>query len=243
MDPRDVMQATKAKMSDIGAAFYFHPDTLARGKELGLSGMRFYALGRAGVLGDADPAVVQSAFGYFHPDRLTSWLVQAREVMSPRDCARAYIACNHHLGRTHLDGLEGLDAFVEAASTVIGAVDGAALALFAALRAEPVPEDAPAAAIHQAMVLRELRGGAHLVAVAAVGLHTSVAHAIKRPDDLGLFGYDEPPVVTDADRAKLERAETITDDVLEPAYAVLTESGCEALISGTDTMHAALTGG
>ena len=243
MDPRDVMQATKAKIGDIGAAFYFHPDTLASGKELGLGGMRFYALGRAGVLGDVDPAVVQSAFGYFHPDLLAKWLLQAREVMAPRDCARAYIACNHQLGRTHFADVDGLDAFVDAASTVIGAVDGAALALFTALRAEPVPGDVPAAAIHQAMVLRELRGSAHLAAVVAVGLATSVAHAIRRPDDVAMFGYEEPPVVTDADRAKLDRAETITDDILEPAYAALSDAQADALVAGTNSMHAALTSG
>jgi hypothetical protein len=50
-------------------------------------------------------------------------------------------------------------------------------------------------------------------------------------------------VVTDADRAKLERAETITDDVLEPAYLELSDAQAEALISGTDAIHAALTGG
>ena len=72
---------------------------------------------------------------------------------------------------------------------MIGAVDGGAMALFAGVRAEPVPDDAPAAAIHQAMVLREMRGSAHLAAITAVGLPTEVAHAIKRPDDVELFGW------------------------------------------------------
>ncbi|MGI9594675.1 MAG: helix-turn-helix domain-containing protein, partial [Acidimicrobiales bacterium] len=48
-----------------GAAFYVNPDTLARGKELGLDGFRFYVLGRGGVMGDVPAKVVESAFGYF----------------------------------------------------------------------------------------------------------------------------------------------------------------------------------
>ena len=72
---------------------------------------------------------------------------------------------------------------------------------------------------------------------------TSVAHAIRRPDDVAMFGYEEPPVVTDADRAKLDRAETITDDILEPAYAALSDAQADALVAGTNSMHAALTSG
>jgi hypothetical protein len=237
MDPRQIMQLTKAKTGDIGAAFYFDPATLARGKELGLSGMRFYAIGRGGVLGDVEPAVVLSAFGYFAPELVAKWWNQAREVMSPRDAAREYIACNHALGRAKLAGVPGLEHYVDAATTVIDAVDGGALALFAAVRAEPVPEDTPAAAIHQAMVLRELRGSAHLAAIAAVGLPTAVAHAIKRPNDVEMFGYPEPPPVSDADREAHERAEAITDDILEPAYSLLTDDQAATLIAGTDAMH------
>lgn len=243
MDPRDVMLATKAKTGDIGAAFYFAPETLARGKEIGLSGMRFYAVGRGGVLGDVDAAVIQSAYGYFHPSLLAKWWDQGTAVMAPRDAAREYIACCDAFGRAKFAATGGLDAYVDAATSVIAAADGGALALFAGVRAEPVPDDTPAAAMHQAMVLRELRGSAHLAAIAVVGLSTPVAHAIKRPDDVATFGFEEPPVVTDADRVAHARAEVVTDDILVPAYSVLTDAQAAAMIEGTDAMHAALTGG
>jgi hypothetical protein len=233
------MQTIKHQTGDIGAAFYFHPATLERGKELGLSGMRFYAVGRGGVLGDVDAEVVRSAFGYFHPALLAKWWNQGCDVMAPRKAAREYIACCHAFGRAHFAELD-LDGYVGAASAVIDAVDGAALALFAGVRAEAVPADAPAAAAHQAMVLRELRGSAHLAAVVAVGLSTPVAHAVKRPDDVAAFGYEEPPVVTDTDRAALDRAEEVTDDILAPAYSVLTEEQAQTLVAGTDAMHAAV---
>ena len=58
------------RRGDIGSAFYFHPDTVAKAKSLGLDGFRMYFLGRGGVLGDVEPAVVSSAFGYFEPGLL-----------------------------------------------------------------------------------------------------------------------------------------------------------------------------
>jgi hypothetical protein len=242
MTPIEAIQAIKRPTGDLGAAFYFHPDTIARGKELGLDGFRFYFLGRGGVLGDVDAAVVRSAFGYFEHGLIDKMWTSAKERMPARDAAAAYEECCHHFGRAKFDGIDGLDEYVSAATAVIDAADGGALTLFVAIRTMPVPDDAPAAAAHQAMVLRELRGSAHLAAVAAVGLTTAVAHAIKRPDDVATFGYGEPPTVTDADRAALDRAEQITDDILLPAFSVLDEEQAEALVAGTNAMHAALRG-
>ncbi len=243
MQPRDVMLAIAKKTGDIGASFYFVPETVARGKELGLDGFRFYFLGRGGVLGDVDSAVVRSAFGYFHPYVIARMWDSARTKLPPRDAAREYIECAHQHGRRMFADVDGLEGYVEAAAQVIGAVDGGAMALFAGVRAEPLPDDAPAAAIHQAMVLREMRGSAHLAAITAVGLRTEVAHAIKRPEDVALFGWgDEPPVVTDEARALHDRAEAITDDALVAAFAGLSSAQGEALVAGTDAMHSALQG-
>lgn len=239
MEPREIMRATEA-IGSIGAAFYFHPDTLARGKEAGLDGFRLYVLGRGGVLGDVEPGVVHAAFGYFHTDLIDRIWNTARERMSPREAARLYFSCGHELGRAKFADIDGLDGFVDAASEVIGAVEGASMPLFAGMRAEPVPEDAPAAAMHQSMVLREMRGSAHLLAVAACGLQTPVAHAIKRPGDVAMFGYDEAPEVTDDDRARWHRAEELTDELLEPAYAGLSDGQATALVNGTAQMAHAL---
>ena len=245
MQPTEIMRAT-AQLGDIGWAFYFTPETGAYAQEqFGIDGFRFYFVGRGGVLGDVDADVVRSAFGYFEPGVIRKmWAtgVERAAPHSPRDVARGFIHCGHEFGRTKFAGLPGLEAFVDAAAQVIGAVEGPGLALFAGVRAEPVPDDAPAAAMHQAMVLREMRGSAHLLAVVASGLSTTTAHAVKRPDDLALFGYepDNPPPVTDADREKWARAEALTDEILAPAYATLSDAQAEALITGTNTLAQAL---
>lgn len=243
MQPTEIMRATEA-IGSIGAAFYFHPDTTDRAKQAGLDGFRMYFLGRGGVLGDVEPEVVLSAWGYFHPALMTKLWNTAKERMAPRDGARLYLDCAHQLGRKMFSGIEGLDGFAVAATQVIGAVEGTSMPLFAAVRAEPVPEDSPAAAIHQAVVLRELRGSAHLLALTAVGLSSPIAHAIKRPADVTMFGWadGEIPEPTAADRAKWDRAESLTDELLTPAYASLDEGGSDALIAGTNAMAGALAG-
>lgn len=238
MQPIEIMRSTEA-IGSIGAAFYFDPDTLARGKEAGLDGFRFYVLGRGGVLGDVEPAVVHAAFGYFSPSLMDKMWTTAAERMAPREAARLYHRCAHDLGRSKLADAPGLDGFVDAATRVIDAVEGTSLPLFAAVRAEPVPDDAPAAAMHQAMVLRELRGSVHLLALTANGLNSAVAHAIRRPSDVQLFGYESPPEVSDADRAAWDRAEAMTDDLLAPAYSSLSDEQAQALVAGTAAMAAA----
>ncbi|MDW3216652.1 MAG: hypothetical protein R8G01_21855 [Ilumatobacteraceae bacterium] len=239
MTPVEIMRATDA-IGTVGAAFYFHPDTLARGKAAGLDGFRFYILGRGGVLGDVEPAVVHGAFGYFHPGLIAKMWTTAAERVAPREAARMYHQCAHELGRSALAEVDGLDGFVDAASQIIGSVEGASLPLFTAMRAEPVPEDAPAAAIHQAMVLRELRGSVHLLALVAQGLDSATAHAIKRPDDVTVFGYETAPDVTDDDRATWQRADDMTDELLTPAYASLSDAQADALVAGTAAIAAAL---
>lgn len=239
MQPIELMRATDA-IGTIGAAFYFHPDTIARGKEAGLDGFRFYVLGRGGVLGDVEPEVVHAAFGYFHTGLIDKIWNSAKERVPPREAARLYMASAHALGRSKFADIEGLDGFVGAVTQIIDAVEGASMPLFAGVRAEPVPSDVPAAAMHQAMVLRELRGSVHLLALTACGVPTPVAHAIKRPGDVALFGYDEPPEVTDADRANWHRAETLTDELLSPAYESLSDDQATAIVNGTAQMAHAL---
>lgn len=237
-----MISAIAGPTGDIGAAYYFHPDTLARGTELGLDGFRFYFLGRGGVLGDVEPEVVVSAFGYFEPGLVANMWNSGKERIAPRAAAREYLACNADLGRSRFAGIAGLDAYVAAASKVVSSIDLSGLTLFAGYVAEPVPEDLPGAAIHHAVLLRELRGSAHLIAVRASGLTAAQAHAVARPGDVAMFGYETAPVVDDGHRAALTRAEQLTDELLSPAFAGLDATEAQALVEVTTAMHAALGG-
>jgi len=242
MTPQELVATACPKIGSLGAAFYFIPETVGRGKERGLDGFRFYFLGRGGVLGDVEAKVVQAAFGYFEPALVAKMWNTAREKMAPREAGRLYMECAADLGRRKFSGVAGLDAFCAAAEKVIAAAEPASLPLFAGIAAEPLAEDLPARAMQLVAVLREYRGSAHLLAVMASGLSPKVAHAIKRPDDVGTFGYAEAPAVTDADRAKLDAAEALTDALVLVGYSALSPAEADTLLAGVVAMEAALAG-
>ena len=232
-------------VNDTGWAYYFTPETMARGAELGFKGPQFYFAGRGGLLGDCDASVVSAAFGYFNPDVVRRAWDSAREVCAPRDAGRAHWTCCAELGRTKLDGVAGLADFVAAADSVNAAADPDGLALYAAFRSEPLVNDLPGRAMQLVAILREYRGSAHLVAVRAAGLTSKQAHFLKRPGDVKMFGWtddDAPAMPADA-AARLERAERITDDIVLPAYAVLDAAGRRALVDGATAIQSALRAG
>ena len=244
MDPREIIAAIAPKTGDIGSSFYFHPDTVAKAKSLGLDGFRIYFLGRGGVLGDVESAVVSSAFGYFEPGLLAHmWNTaeggHAAARRRPRVHGRQPRARTGEVGRRRRSrrATSTLPRRSSTPSTCGG------YPLFAGVRAEPVPGRCPARAIHLAMVMREMRGSVHLAAIRAVGLTTLTAHAIKRPTDVELFGWKRvagrhrrrpgPPHARrshDERHAGARRSASSTKQVRPRSSA------------GTDAMHAALKG-
>jgi hypothetical protein len=225
-----------------GGAYYFELETLEIGEGLGLDGFEFYFIGRGGVLGDVEPAAVASAFGYFNPTLVEQTWVSAREKIAPREGARAYASASHAFGRSNLAELPGLGALCAALEVVNQAADGRGLPLYAASAAEPVPDDLPARTMHLLTVLRELRGSAHLVAVIASGLDPKIAHYLRRPYDMEMFGWagDETIEVTDEDRGRLQRADELTDRLVAGAYGALDAAASTALLDGLAAVDAAL---
>jgi hypothetical protein len=242
MTPDELIAATAPAVHTLGSAYYFVPETLARGKELGLDGFRFYFLGRGGVLGDVEAPVVASAFGYFEPGLLKTMWDSGRQVAEPRQTSRAHLECAHRYGRARFGDVAELGDFCAAAEAVVAAANPAGLALFAGYVAEPLPDDLPARAMQLVAVLRELRGSAHLLAVVASGLSPKVAHYLRRPDDFALFGWseDDVPAVTDEDHRALAGADVLTDRLLVSAYEVLDGAGRDSLSAGVERMEAAL---
>ncbi len=226
MTPLELAKQTDQQFQKAGAAFYFHDDTVAKGKEHGIDGFRFYILGRGGVLGDVESKVIASAFGYFNPALIAKMWNSAKEKMGPRDAARLYLQCNADLGRKTLSEIEGLEQFCASAEKIVNSLDVSGLNLFAGVAAEPLPEDLLGRAAQLVLVLRELRGSVHLAAIVGGGLSPIKAHAIRRPDDA--FGWDPMPEVTDEDRVLLEAIDLRTDEIMAGHFSVLSGEEIEA---------------
>lgn len=237
MTPEELVAYANPRVYLVGSAFYFAPETLAQGQDLGLDGFRFYFLGRGGAMGDPDPAVVTSAFGYFKASLLEHFWTSGAEIVSPRTAGLAYWEAAAEYGRRHLGGLDDLTDFCAAAGTVNTAADPAGLPLFAGIQAMPLVADPPGRAMQLVASLREHRGSAHLLAIRAVGLDVKVAHAIRRPADVEMFGWSAGEITpTDAQRSLLDEAEALTDRLVLPAYAALDEAGANALVAGLDAI-------
>ena len=228
---------------DIGWAHYFSPEADAAAARIGIDRFTLYAIGRGGVLGDVEPVVVASAFGYFNPEMVDSLWNAGKQAIAPREAARVYLDCAAEMGRRLLSGIDGLDAMVAAADAVNEAADPVGLALYAGYRGELLVDDVPGRALQIITTLRELRGSAHLIALRAVGVDPRAAQFLKRPADGRMFGWpaDYMPEISDEQRAAVEAAEVLTDDLVRPAYAALDDAGAAALIRGLDDMAAALT--
>jgi hypothetical protein len=240
-DPTFAAEVSPA-INQLGNAFYFAPATLARGKELTLGGLRFYFVGRGGMLGDVEWPVVASAFGYFNPAVVEQIWTTSQERVQPKEIGRAYVECSREFGRAHFADVPGLEEFCAAAESVVAEAGPAGLPLYAGLLAMPLASDAAARAYQLVTLLREHRGSVHLLAVVAVGLEPRVAHAIRRPNDLELFGWtpEDIPPFGDAERRLLDDAEAITDRLVERAFSVLDDEGRAALRAGLSGMQAAL---
>jgi hypothetical protein len=239
MDAEALVEATAGTVNGLGATYYFHPDSLARGKEAGLDGFRLYIVGRGGVLGDCHADVVSSAFGYFNPAVIAKMWNSGRETMAPMDVAQLYLDCNADIGRGALDNVEGLDAFCAAAEAVVQSTAPAGLPLFAATAAMPMPDDLPGRAMQLLVLHRELRGSIHLAAIVAQGLASEHAHAIRRPDDLQTFGWADGVDVPDGAAEKLAAADAMTDAVHANCYRSLTDEQRQDFVDGVAAIQTA----
>lgn len=229
-------------INSTGWAFYFTPETQAKGAELGLNGMEFYVIGRGGPLGDCEGSAVAAAFGYFNPTTICKAWDSAKAKLAPRVAGKAHLDCSANLGRAKLAKVPHLAEFVIAADAVNEATNPDGLTLYAAVKAEPLATDTAGRAMQLVTILREFRGSAHLLAIRAVGLDTKTAHFAKRPNDIKLFGWsdDDAPHIDETVHRLMLEAETLTDRLVAPAYGVLDQSGCAALLAGARAIKTAL---
>ena len=216
--------AAKPVVTGLGGAFMISAEAKAAGKDGGYRGWPLYVTGRAGVLGEVSTEVVHAALGFMHPDKVRVGWEGGLAVAPLPDTVTRYVEVCRSWGRTRYAGLAEADRLADLLERVAAAADPAGWPLFAAWRAQPLPDDAPGRVVQLLHVLREHRGGAHLGAVRSVGLGPleAIVAGPGGPGNAAFFGWPEPlPEVTDELRSLLARAEEATDAQVGPAYAVL----------------------
>ncbi|GAC1327422.1 MAG: hypothetical protein NVSMB13_13690 [Mycobacteriales bacterium] len=223
MTPEETVAAVAPPIQKIGGAFMQQRKNATIAAELGMHPWALYYCGRGGVLGDVDADVVTAAFVFMPAAMVRKAWDRGRSVRPVQEMARRYAEICQEWGRTRFAGFEGAGRLAELAERVVEAVDPAGLPLFAGWRAMPLPEDAPARACQAVHLLREHRGGVHAVAVLASGLSPLEASVsiTDGPGSPGFFGWPEPHPDPAPLAERRAAAEARTDELVAPAYAVL----------------------
>jgi Helix-turn-helix family len=233
MTARDTAVIVKDALDSLGGGFMISPETRQAAKETGLRGWEMYFAGRAGVLGEVDGSVVAAALAFFPVEFTRARWDSARSKIRPPAAAERFAAACHQWGRARLSGFTGAERLADLMDTVAGSAGLVGLPLFAGWATVPRPDDPPARVARGAHLLREHRGGLHTVAVLATGL-TPVEAIVAGPygaENARFFQWAEPyPPLDDELRRRRVRAEDLTDDMVAPAYAVLSKAEAAELV-------------
>ncbi|MFV0493793.1 SCO6745 family protein [Mycobacterium sp.] len=190
----DAARAAGAPIEEAIGLFMLHPETFAESVAAGYTNpLAGYVAGRAGVLGEASAAAVDSAFVVFEPATLGALWGDGVAVHGATGAAERYWEQLAGFARRHLTGAEGLGRIAELGEKIIAAVPNGALPLFAGWRTMPLADDAPARALQVMFVLREMRAGVHFNALNLSGISAVEAHMLnKGAEYTRMFGWPEP---------------------------------------------------
>jgi hypothetical protein len=209
----DLVRATSVPIHDIGTAIYLSSDVFGWAAEWGWTNpFAFYFAGRGGMLGDVGADVVISALGWFEPNAVTAMYTEGTSVAGATEAAARMAEAHAKWGEQHYAGVDELDEKVAVTEELVSGLEGSSIPLFVGWR-DAAPCEAPAGRAAQLMqILREWRGGLHLVATTAVGLTPLEAILTNEgPGQAKFFGWPEPFPDTSAVKAKHDEAEEMTD--------------------------------
>jgi len=216
----------------LGGHWMLHPEVLEPCRGAGYPhGYAYYVAGRGGVLGDVDSDVIAATFGFFEPAIVRKMWEIGVGVEGATAAATRYGHACAQFGRVRLAGFADAPRVNELAGRVADGVEVTGLALFAGWRTQPRPDDAAGRAAFLMHVLRELRGGVHLLAVVATGL--GARGAVFSTGGAALanqFGWAEP--YDDLADISKKPAEDLTDEILIRLYSAVLSSDETAELAG-----------
>jgi len=242
--PMDSLPGMKEAIGRLGGGFMISRYAKAAAEEHGLTADPWsaYFIGRAGVLGDVDADVVAASVGFYPTDVVRLSWETARARVAPAAGARRYAQACQEWGRARLAGFAGAARLAELAGVVVAQAEVVGLPLFAGWRAMPLPDDAEARVVQLLHVLREHRGGTHLLAVLATGLtpRAAVLAGSGGAPNAQFFGWRPPYEDVSGLADQRAQAEALTDRLAAPAFQALDDAETDELrgLLGAAVAHA-----
>jgi len=245
MNISELSTSTDDAIQNVGMQYYFVPSSAAKAETLGINQFEFYGLGRGGVLGGADTKEVVEAFTFFSSGAIEFLYGAPRSKADPVAIAKAHIDAAYDYADLTFGGVptDVLSAFAKAAGKVVQNVKPGQYALFDGYMQFPFPQSPVHAAYLATILLRELRGGAHIDAIKEVGLSAADATYLENPGIYKMHGFtdEEAPTVTPELEALKKKADAVSDAKFAEYLSVLDEAEQTAFLDGVNAMFAATT--
>ena len=237
-----VVRSTSTPIHDIGTAIYLSSDVFGWAAEWGWTNpFAFYFAGRGGMLGDVSPEVVVSAMGWFEPGVAGAMFGEGVKDKPASEAAARMAQAHSKWGEVHYAGVERIEEKVAVCEDLVGGLEGSAIPLFVGFREVDQGETSAGRAAQLMQMLREWRGGLHLVSTTAVGL--SPLEAVLTNEGQGqakFLGWPEPFPDVEELKAKHEEAEEMTDRLCTAGLvAALDEDRFGAFESAVSAFRAA----
>jgi Helix-turn-helix family len=241
-DALTLVRATSDPIHDIGTAIYLSPDVSGWAAEWGWDNpFSFYFAGRGGMLGDVGPEVVTAALGWFEPNAVNAMFTAGLGVAGASGAARRMAEAHSLWGDKYYSDVDDVESIASVTEELVGGLEGSALPLFVGWRDAAASQTPGGRAAQLMQMLREWRGGLHLVATTAVGL--SPLEAILTNEGEGqakFFGWSEPFEDCSSIKAKHDEAEEMTDQLCASALSKALDAGkFEAFGDGVSALRAA----
>jgi hypothetical protein len=207
------VRATSAPIHDIGTAIYLSPDVFGWAAEWGWTNpFAFYFSGRGGMLGEVSADVVTSALGWFEPAAVQAMYGEGAGVAGATAAAARMAEAHSLWGDKHYAEVPDIEGIAAVTEELVDGLEGSGIPLFVGWRRAKRGASAAARAAALMQILREWRGGLHLVSTTAVGLSPLEAILTNEgPGQAKFFGWAEPFPDCAAIRAKHDEAEDMTD--------------------------------
>jgi hypothetical protein len=239
-----LVKATSTPIHDIGTAIYLSPETFALAADWGWGNpFAFYFAGRGGMLGDVPADVVYSAFGWFAPEAVKAMYEEGAGVSGSVEAARRMAEAHGIWGAEHLADIDGLSDFVRVTEELVDGLEGSALPLFVGWRSATRADDEAGRLAQLFQILREWRGGLHLVATTAVGLSPMEAILTNEgPGQAKFFGWSEPFPDCGDIKHKHDEAEEMTDQLCTQGLVqALSSDNYGVFEAGVEAVRAAIS--
>jgi hypothetical protein len=236
------VRATSVPIHDIGTAIYLSPDVAGWAAEWGYANpFAFYFAGRGGMLGDVAADVVVSALGWFEPAAVRLMYAEGTGVAGAKKAAAHMAEAHAKWGEKHFGSVTGIDDIAAVTEEMVAGLEGSAIPLFVGWRDAERADSAGGRAAQLMQILREWRGGLHLVATTAAGL--SPLEAILSNEGEGqakFFGWPAPFPGAEVLKARHDAAEEMTDALCAAGLAQALDAGKYAAFeAGVTTLRAA----